>query len=276
MILDATPKRFAARRMDRIGPMDLTILATDRGSVPMNIGAILRFDAQGGPSWATVVELLSARVPTIPRLRQRLQRVPIGCGRPVWVDDPDFQLDRHLIHREWPPPGGDRQLLDVAADVLCQRLPDDRPLWLACLLADPAGGRTALVLVLHHVLADGLGGLAILAALADPGIQGPSRAFPQSPPPRSEMTVDAAREKIRAAATLPARLRRSRAGLRELGLGPTRPAPDREDVTEPSHVESSTAGGRDRTPGRHRCCRSPRRRHRQRRGARCRHRGADR
>ena len=81
MIADATAEH-AARRLDRIGPMDLTILATDRGSVPMNIGAILQFDAQGGPSWATVVELLSARVPTIPRLRQRLRRVPIGCGRP--------------------------------------------------------------------------------------------------------------------------------------------------------------------------------------------------
>ena len=222
MIADATAEH-AARRIDRIGPMDLTILATDRGSVPMNIGAILQFDAQGGPSWATVVELLSARVPTIPRLRQRLRRVPIGCGRPVWVDDPDFRLDRHLIHREWPPPGGDRQLLDVAAGLLCQRLPTDRPLWLACLVTDPVGGRTALVLVLHHVLADGLGGLAILAALADPGIQVPSRAFPQPPPQRSAMAVDAAREKIRAAATLPARLRRGRAGLRELGLGPTHP-----------------------------------------------------
>ncbi|HEY5784828.1 MAG TPA: wax ester/triacylglycerol synthase domain-containing protein, partial [Microlunatus sp.] len=189
---------------------------------PMNIGAILQFDAQGGPAWTTVVELLSARVPTIPRLRQRLRRVPIGCGRPLWVDDPDFRLDRHLIRRAWLPPGGDRELLDVAADLLCQRLPTDRPLWLACLVIDPAGWRTALVLVLHHVLADGLGGLAILAALADPGIQLPSRAFPQPPPQRSEMAVDAARE-IRAATTLPARLRRSRAGLRELGLGPTRP-----------------------------------------------------
>ena len=127
MIADATAAH-AARRIDRIGPMDLTILATDQGSVPMNIGAILQFDATGGPPQAAVADLLSARVPTIPRLRQRLRRVPIGCGRPLWVDDPDFRLDRHLIHREWPPPGGDRQLHDVAADLVCQRLPTDRPL----------------------------------------------------------------------------------------------------------------------------------------------------
>ena len=121
-----TAEQFGGRRIDRIGPMDLTVLATDRGSVPMNIGAVLEFDTAGGPSLAAVRGLLSERVPTIPRLRQRLQRVPFGCGRPVWVDDPDFVLDRHLIEREWPTPGGDRQLLDVAAELICQRLDTDR------------------------------------------------------------------------------------------------------------------------------------------------------
>ena len=202
--------------------MDLTVLATDRGSVPMNIGAVLEFDTAGGPSLAAV-RALSERVPTIPRLRQRLRRVPFGCGRPVWVDDPDFVLDRHLLEREWPTPGGDRQLLDVAAELICQRLDTDRPLWRACLVTDLLGGQAALILVLHHVLADGLGGLAILAALADPGLPAPTRTFPQRPPQWRELAVDAAREKIRVASTLPTRLRRGLAGLRELGLGPRRP-----------------------------------------------------
>ena len=174
-----TAERFGRRRIDRIGPMDLTVLATDRGSVPMNIGAILEFDTPGGPALAAVRAILSERVPTIPRLRQRLRRVPFGGGRPVWVDDPDFVLDRHLIEREWPTPGDARQLLDLAAKLLCQRLDTDRPLWQACLVTDPVGGQAALVLVLHHVLADGLGGLAILAALADPGLPAPPRTFPQ-------------------------------------------------------------------------------------------------
>ena len=61
-----TAERFGRRRIDRIGPMDLTVLATDRGSVPMNIGAILEFDAPGGPALAAVRAILSERVPTIP------------------------------------------------------------------------------------------------------------------------------------------------------------------------------------------------------------------
>ena len=78
MIVD-TAERFDGRRIDRIGPMDLTVLATDCGSVPMNIGAVLKFDTAGGPSLAAV--------PSPPLRtsaddsRQRLRRVPFGCGR---------------------------------------------------------------------------------------------------------------------------------------------------------------------------------------------------
>jgi diacylglycerol O-acyltransferase len=154
-VIVETAERFGGRRIDRIGPMDLTVLATDRGSVPMNIGAVLKFGTAGGPSLAAVQALLSERVPTIPPLRQRLRRVPFGCGRPVWVDDPDFVVDQHLLERDWPTPGGDRQLLDVAAELICQRLDTNRPLWRACLVTDPVGGQAALILVLHHVLAEG-------------------------------------------------------------------------------------------------------------------------
>jgi diacylglycerol O-acyltransferase len=225
MIVETPAEQLDEVRIERIGPMDVTVLVTDRGSVPMNIGAVLQFDTADGPSYATVRALLSERVPTIPRLRQRLQRVPFGCGRPVWVDDPDFVLDRHLIERDWPgpAPGGDKQLLEVAAELLCQRLEIDRPLWLACLLTEAAGGRAGLILVLHHVLADGLGGLAILAALADPGLTVPARTFPQAPPQLRDLVVDAAHEKICAALGLPIRLRRGAAGLRELGLAQARP-----------------------------------------------------
>ena len=218
-----TAERFGRRRIDRIGPMDLTVLATDRGSVPMNIGAILEFDTPGGPSLAAVRSLLSERVPTIPRLRQRLRRVPFGGGRPVWVDDPDFVLDRHLIERDWPTPGGDRQLLDVAAELLCQRLDTDRPLWRACLVTDPVGGagRTgpgAPPRARRRTWRFGHPGCARRSRVAC------SDSHVSAAPARGrELAVDAAREKMRAASTLPTRLRRGLAGLRELGLGPSRP-----------------------------------------------------
>jgi WS/DGAT/MGAT family acyltransferase len=189
----------------------------------MNIGAILEFDPRHGPTPESLRALLCERVPTIPRLRQRLRSAPIGCGRPAWVDDAEFLLDRHIIEREWPAPGDRQQMLDVAAVLICQRLDTHRPAWLACLVTDPIAERTALVLVLQHVLADGLGGLALLAALADPGLTTPHRPFPQPPAQWRRLIADSAREKKSAVLTVPAGLHRGMAGLRELGLGPTRP-----------------------------------------------------
>ena len=209
--------------IERISAMDLTVLATDRGSVPMNIGAVLKFNQADGPSLAEVRALLAERLPAIPNLRQRLLRAPLGCGRPVWIDDAGFDLDRHLTAREWRPPGGSRELLDVAAELVCDRLDRSRPLWRACLVSDSVGDRAALVLVFHHVLADGLGGLAVLATLADPGRRESDRDFPRRAPRWDALAVDAARRRLDALRSLPAGLHRTVAGVRELGIGPTRP-----------------------------------------------------
>ena len=209
--------------IERLSPMDLTVLATDRGSVPMNIGAVLEFDPHNAPSMAGVHALFSERLPAIPRLRQRLRRAPLGCGRPVWVDDVAFDLDRHLIARRWPEPESSRELLDVAAELVCDRLDDRRPLWRACIVTGSAGNRAALVLVFHHVLADGLGGLAVLATLADPGPQHSNDDFPRRAPRWDELAIDAARQRANAARGLFGGLRRAAAGIRELGIRPTGP-----------------------------------------------------
>ena len=210
--------------IERVGPMDLTVLASDRGTVPMNIGAVLQFDdEQSVPSLASVRALLSSRVPGVPRLRQKLCRAPLGCGRPVWVDDPSFQLNRHLSEQAWPAPGGRRELLDVAAEMVCRRLETDRPLWRACLVTREGQGCAALVLVMHHVLADGLGGLAVLAALADGATMASDRDYPRPPPRWRDLVIDATRERVAAVAVAPRNFRRAVAGLRELGISRERP-----------------------------------------------------
>ena len=175
MIVDTPAERLEEVPIERIGPMDVTVLVTDRGSVPMNIGAVLQFDG------TRAVRHLPPSVPTVrtrsndPSAASAAAAGSVRLRAACMVGHPDFVLDRHLIEREWPAPGGDKQLLDVAAELLCQRLEIDRPLWLACLLTDLAS--TGPILVLHHVLADGLGGLAILAALADPGLMSPPARF---------------------------------------------------------------------------------------------------
>ncbi|MCC3314269.1 wax ester/triacylglycerol synthase domain-containing protein [Nocardia africana] len=219
-------------RIDRAGPADLTVLAADHASVPMNLGAILIFDG-AGPTPAEVRALLHERVPHVPRLRQALRRTPFGCGRPIWVDDPTFSVDRHLTHLGWPQPGTRRALFDIAADLLCRPFAPDLPLWQAYSVTGT--GRAALVVVLHHVLADGLGSLAVLTALADEGDHAAVARFPRPAPSIRELAVDATLAKLHAIGSLAAGLRRGRAGLRELTFGaPLLPPAERISLIRPT------------------------------------------
>ena len=145
------------------------MLLTDRGQVPMNTGAILVFDTAYGPGSAGQGHA-GGPGSTIPRLRQRVQRLPMGCGAPIWVDDADFAIDRHLIDREVDDRPGDQHCSTSPLSWSASGCPWTIHRGGHNLVAGSPGGHVrALVLVVHHVMADGLGGLAVLRALADPG-----------------------------------------------------------------------------------------------------------
>jgi len=219
--------------IDRASSNDMVTLATDRGPAPMNIGAILIVDAASDLDFATVRSTLARRLPRVRRLRQRLLKTPLACGRPLWVDSPDFDLDRHLSQTELPVPMapaagsgtvGDEQVLQIAADLVCTPLAREQPLWAARWLTGLSDDRAALVLVMHHALTDGVGGLAVLDALGDGGTDPVIDGFPEPPPGLRSIIADVWRGRAGAVTQLPRRLRAGRQGLHELGIGVGRPA----------------------------------------------------
>jgi diacylglycerol O-acyltransferase len=117
----------------------------------------------------------------------------------------------------------DDRLLRVAADLTCSRLSRARPLWTARWVTGLADDRAALVLVMHHAMTDGVGGLAVLAALGDNGVEPATDTFPAPSPPLRSVAADAWRARTAALAGIPGRLRVGRLGLRELGLGTQAP-----------------------------------------------------
>lgn len=203
-------------RVERLAPGDLTVLATDAGPVPMQIAAVLTLAPPARPTRAELAAVLSERLPEVPRLRQCLVRPRWGAGRPYWAEDPDFDLAHHLGEH---PAADEQGLLDVAAELVCTRLDEQRPLWRACLVTGAPGTPSGLVIVIHHVLADGLGGLAVLGALTDqapPTAPGP---IPHPGPTTRAPSAGAARDLVRRLARLPSAARAGLAGLGELGLG---------------------------------------------------------
>ena len=113
---------------ERVSADDLMSLAARRHPAPLQVGAVLVFDVRGGLDVGSLRAVLQQRIAAVPRLRQRLQKVPLGCGRPVWVDDRDFNLDDHLTVVEQRSESDDAGLLDLAASLVTRPLPDDRPL----------------------------------------------------------------------------------------------------------------------------------------------------
>lgn len=178
--------------IERASSADLAFLAMDTGKVPQQFAVILILDQPGDFGLSELRKLISKRILAVPRLRQRLIKVPPGCGRSVWTDDPDFHIDHHVRAISCQAPGDEHALLEGALSVIMTPLRKDAPLWSIVLITDLADGGAALVVVLHHVIADGLGGLSVLAALLDPGLppgHQVSAAIPIGVGDRGNMTV---------------------------------------------------------------------------------------
>ena len=177
--------------IERASPADLAFLAMDTGKVPEQFAVILILERPGDLGLVDLRQLIGGRILALPRLRQRLIKVPPGCGRSVWVDDLDFTIDRHVRTVSCRPPGDEAALLDTALSVIMTPLPRDHPLWSIVLIPELADAAVAIVVVMHHVLADGLGGLNVLAALVDPGAPPAAVPFPRPSPSRASLARDA-------------------------------------------------------------------------------------
>ena len=108
---------------------------------------------EGGVDFDAICEAIASRLHLVPRLTQELRWVPIE-DHPVWVDDPDFILDFHMRHTSLPRPGGFRQLQNMAARIMAQRVDRSRPLWECWVLEGVKGGRFALVMKTHHCMVE--------------------------------------------------------------------------------------------------------------------------
>jgi diacylglycerol O-acyltransferase / wax synthase len=189
----------SAARVERASPADRAFLAMGTGKVPEQFGVVLLLDPDPAFDLAAARRLIAERVAAVPRLRQRLVGVPFGCGGPIWADDPSFAIGNHVSAVRCAEPADEQALLDAALAVITTPLSRTAPLWAAVLVTGLADGRTGLVLVLNHVLADGIGGLAILAGLVDgSGTRPPAHglAFPQPAPGTAVLARDALARKV--------------------------------------------------------------------------------
>jgi len=202
-------------QLDRLTGLDASFLHLERHGAHMHVGSCLIFDGPA-PEYSQLVAHVASRLDAVPRYRQRLAEVPFGQGRPVWVDDPFFNIGYHVRHKALPAPGDDAQLTRMCGRSFSTQLDRGKPLWEISLVEGLADGRFALIGKTHHALIDGVSGVDITAVLFDitPEPQDrprPSSWSPSPLPSQAELLTDALLER----ATVPAEIARSvRAGLR--------------------------------------------------------------
>jgi diacylglycerol O-acyltransferase / wax synthase len=152
--------------MERLSALDAFFLFIEDGTSHMHIATCAIFEGPA-PPYRLVTTLIADRLESVPRYRQVVRFVPLQLGRPVWIDDPHFRLEYHVRHAALPAPGGTEELRDLMGRLMSQELDRHRPLWEAWMVEGLENGRWALIMKVHHCMADGISGNDLFTVLLD-------------------------------------------------------------------------------------------------------------
>jgi diacylglycerol O-acyltransferase / wax synthase len=198
---------------DRLTGLDASFLALEKDGAHMHVGSVLVFEGDPPPYDALLAQI-EDRLHQVPRYRQKLAYPPLAQARPVWVDDPHFNVAYHVRHTAMPAPAGERQLRKLAGRVFSQQLDRTKPLWEIWLVNRVGEDHFALVCKTHHALVDGISGVDIMTVLFDLEAEPPEREpgppwYPRPEPSGPSLFADALIER----ASTPVGLARAAAGL---------------------------------------------------------------
>src|SRR4051812_38306465 len=152
--------------VDRMSPLDASFLHVEDDVTHMHIASVALFEGPP-PEFEAIAGMVRGKLPLVPRYRQVVRFVPYNLGRPVWVDDPHFNLDYHVRHTALPAPGGEAELRRLVGGVMGQQLDRAKPLWEIWVVEGLEDGGWALLSKTHHCMVDGVSGTDLLALVLD-------------------------------------------------------------------------------------------------------------
>ena len=176
--VESVPEGFSTQQLSGL---DATFLTLETDTSPMQIGGVSILDAKGsGFDLEALKGLMVSRLKVSRTLTQRLHETPLNLGKPHWIEDDAFDIERHVFRTQLPEPGGWKELRALMAWEFGRPLERDRPLWEVLLVEDLhlegfPEGCVALISKVHHAAIDGVSGSEMMSALFD--IQ------PKTPPP---------------------------------------------------------------------------------------------
>lgn len=171
-------------RLQRLSGLDASFLYLETSTQPLHVCSVLELDAStipGGYSFAGLREQLAARIRAIPTFREKLANSFLNLDHPVWVEDEEFDLERHVHRIGLPAPGGRHELAEVCGHLASLPLDRRHPLWEMWVIeglrgkGSRRGGRLAVLTKVHHAAVDGVTGANLMSQLCS--------LEPDAPPP---------------------------------------------------------------------------------------------
>src|SRR4051795_10894032 len=202
----------AQEHMDRLSAIDASFLAGEKQASHMHVGAVMIFEGPP-PGREDTLEQIDSRLHMVPRYRQKLAVPRFEMGRPLWVDDPSFNLEYHVRHTALASPGDLEQLKLLTARIFSQRLDRSEPLWEIWFVQGLEDDRFAIISKTHHALVDGISGVDLATVLFDLSPVPPERSdlpewTPQPEPSQAQLIAEGVKGLVRR----PVEIGRSAAG----------------------------------------------------------------
>ena len=154
--------------MEHLSSLDAVFLEAEDSDPHVSLAiAGLSIIEGPAPSYEDMVGAYARKVAAIPRCTQKLHMHTLDLGSPEWVDDPDFDIGHHMHRVALPEPGDDAELFAMVATLMERRLDREKPLWECWIIEGLSDGRWAILMKLHHCIADGIAATQIMASLSD-------------------------------------------------------------------------------------------------------------
>ncbi len=185
-MLTPAPAGHTIGGMQRLSGLDASFLYLETAAQPLHVCSILELDTStmpGGYTFDRLRDGLSVRIRAMPEFRERIADNRFNLDHPVWVEDKDFDVDRHLHRIGLPSPGGRTELAEICGHIASLPLDRSRPLWEMWVIENVAGtdahagGRIAVMTKVHHAGVDGVTGANLMSKLCS--------TEPDAPPPEA-------------------------------------------------------------------------------------------
>jgi len=154
--------------MDRLSGLDASFLYLESSAQLLHVCGVIVLDPEtipGGYDFGAFKDELERRIDGVPMFHRKLKQVPLGIDHPVWVNDDDFDIDRHVHRMALPSPGGERELADLCGHMAGIPLDRSRPLWEFVVIEGLESGKVAIFTKMHHCTVDGVSGANAISFL---------------------------------------------------------------------------------------------------------------